>query len=430
MPVPLIGLPGARLDPRNSLVDFSPINEAIDFRNKLQQQDRQHSMEQERLNLAKSEAGRASESHGWAKESHASERETKLAQKFAGLAQMIEAEPDPAKRSNMLSRVYAANPEIKGNLGKYLPAELHDDPVVVSKYWTALAKGYQDPLTRQQQEANLAKTKAETTALGQKPTDIQKVGADDTLGQVVQNPDGSKRFIPLVGGKPKPIIKDGDKPLISLEPGADGQLAARTLYEGPQGNAQKGIEGGFRELHAIPDRYGGDNGTFSNAVGAFQGNPDSWVGTVARPIGSFMSNFATGPGNSAPPSEVCRAIEGATNTLAASLKPLIRKPGEGSWSDRDQAVLDSIVGNLSRANDVAQYDRELNNVRLRIKSNFGLDLPELVRKPHTDRLPTTQPSPASASADRPPVAGASRAPDGKWYVPDPSRPGKFLRVDP
>ncbi len=29
----------------------------------------------------------------------------------------------------------------------------------------------------------------------------------------------------------------------------------------------------------------------------------------------------------------------------------------------------------------------------------------------------------------PPAQGAKQAPDGKWYVPDPNRPGKYLRVD-
>lgn len=31
--------------------------------------------------------------------------------------------------------------------------------------------------------------------------------------------------------------------------------------------------------------------------------------------------------------------------------------------------------------------------------------------------------------ETPPVKGARRAPDGYWYVPDPKRPGKWLRVD-
>ena len=43
-------------------------------------------------------------------------------------------------------------------------------------------------------------------------------------------------------------------------------------------------------------------------------------------------------------------------------------------------------------------------------------------KQQTERLPQNE--------GAPPVPGAARSPiDGKWYVPDPNRPGKFLRVD-
>lgn len=36
--------------------------------------------------------------------------------------------------------------------------------------------------------------------------------------------------------------------------------------------------------------------------------------------------------------------------------------------------------------------------------------------------------PAAAVTDAPPVAGARKAADNNWYVPDPKRPGKFLKV--
>ena len=35
-----------------------------------------------------------------------------------------------------------------------------------------------------------------------------------------------------------------------------------------------------------------------------------------------------------------------------------------------------------------------------------------------------------ATDQTPPVAGARLAPDGKWYVADPDRPGKYLLVVP
>lgn len=36
---------------------------------------------------------------------------------------------------------------------------------------------------------------------------------------------------------------------------------------------------------------------------------------------------------------------------------------------------------------------------------------------------------AGTTDNVPPVKGASKAPDGNWYVPDPKRPGHYLRVD-
>jgi hypothetical protein len=223
--------------------------------------------------------------------------------------------------------------------------------------------------------------------------------ADAKIGEDEASAELKRAQARAAGAKPSSIIKEGDKPLVIFEPDADGRLQARTVHEGPQGNAVSGIAGGMRELHDIPNRYGGDKGVFGSAVGAFQGDPNSYVlGPLSRAWGSLSSFTASGQGSTAPPAEVRRAIEGATNTLAASLKPLIRKPGEGSWSDRDQAVLDSIVGNLTRANDVAQYDRELENVRSRIEQNFGIKLPALARKPQADRLPAGQPAPTRSVA--------------------------------
>ncbi|MEW8189013.1 MAG: hypothetical protein AB2766_06920 [Candidatus Thiodiazotropha endolucinida] len=34
----------------------------------------------------------------------------------------------------------------------------------------------------------------------------------------------------------------------------------------------------------------------------------------------------------------------------------------------------------------------------------------------------------TSASTQPPIAGAKKAPDGNWYVPDPNRPGKYMRV--
>jgi hypothetical protein len=42
--------------------------------------------------------------------------------------------------------------------------------------------------------------------------------------------------------------------------------------------------------------------------------------------------------------------------------------------------------------------------------------------------PPAAPAKAAPAAGKPPVAGAKRAANGKYYVPDPKRPGKYLEV--
>jgi hypothetical protein len=38
-------------------------------------------------------------------------------------------------------------------------------------------------------------------------------------------------------------------------------------------------------------------------------------------------------------------------------------------------------------------------------------------------------APPAPPVEKPPMPGARKALDGNWYVPDPKRPGKYLRVD-
>jgi hypothetical protein len=44
--------------------------------------------------------------------------------------------------------------------------------------------------------------------------------------------------------------------------------------------------------------------------------------------------------------------------------------------------------------------------------------------------PATQPKASTGMSAMAPVPGAQRAPDGAWYLTDPTRSGKYLRVAP
>ena len=375
-------------------LDFSPVANALDGNRKYGLQLQDQEMDRNRLAIAQAAAGREAQLFPYKKQQIeielAQARDAAKQQQRQRALAFIEANlgeggsyaklaPDvKAKHWNSFLNSPLFDADDKKMLDDPVHGPLWRDPSVGYRMLYGMASKYRDPLEKRKIEAEIGKANRIEAKPGERVYD-----ATNPTTPIVSVPE-----------KSAPLIKDGDKPLVVFEPGPDGRLNARTVYDGPQGQAVTGIAGGMRELHDIPTRYGGDKGVFGSAVGAFQGDPNSMIlGGLSRAWGSLSSYTASGPGSSAPPAEVRRAIEGATNTLAASLKPLIRKPGEGSWSDRDQAVLDSIVGNLTRANDVAQYDRELENVRSRIEQNFGVKLPALVRKAQTERAPTSQPNP-------------------------------------
>jgi hypothetical protein len=164
-----------------------------------------------------------------------------------------------------------------------------------------------------------------------------------------------------------------------LQAKREGQVVSRH-------GAARDIAGGLAELASLPERYGGEWGTFGSGIGPFQGDesdlgwniPAQVTRGAARTMGSVYTSMPGVPGPAgSSPAEVRRAITGASNTLASILKPLIRGPGEGAWSDADQALLNSLIGDLRLANDRDSYMRELGNIRSRVVNTFGIELPPI-----------------------------------------------------
>lgn len=132
---------------------------------------------------------------------------------------------------------------------------------------------------------------------------------------------------------------------------------------------------GLNNLSKMTTQY--DDASFENAVGPFQGaTPDGLFSAgpinAARLWGEIRNWW---DGGNVAPSEVRSNIQGSTEALAAAIKPLIRAPGEGVWTDQDQARLVSVVGDLAQARDKPEFERRLEAVRERIKANFNLDIP-------------------------------------------------------
>ena len=118
-------------------------------------------------------------------------------------------------------------------------------------------------------------------------------------------------------------------------------------------------------------------GSLESAIGPFQGTePSTMLGNVpigiARAWGEVTNLFG---GGKMSPTEVRSNIAGATEAIAASIKPLIRQPGEGPWTDADQARLVAMVGNLPEAKNLPEFKRRLNALRDRVQANFGMNIP-------------------------------------------------------
>jgi hypothetical protein len=135
------------------------------------------------------------------------------------------------------------------------------------------------------------------------------------------------------------------------------------------------ISGGLAGLAAIPEKYAD---TFSNAVGPYRGNISNegggYLGGVGRAWGSLTSALE---GDTNSPRDVRRDIGAGIESLTSVIKPLIRSPGEGAWTDADQQRLNYIVGDLTTVNDASEYYRALEGVNQRITDTFGIKLPPL-----------------------------------------------------
>jgi hypothetical protein len=194
------------------------------------------------------------------------------------------------------------------------------------------------------------------------------------------------------------------------------------------------IKAGLRNLKNAADSV--DDSTFANAVGPLQGADPGDIVTRELARGArFLGEVGHwwGGGTAQPPTEVRNSISGSAQALSASIKPLIRAPGEGIWTDKDQELLDRIVGNLAESRNKEEYYRRLQGVANRIQDNFGLDLSGWDAKDGSAAAPpvregyasTAPAAPAYDAAEPGPVQGnigGEPAVTGPGAVPPPPSP--------
>lgn len=130
-------LPALQLEPRNALLDLTPVNNALMGIQKQQNENRNYEIDQQRLGMEQKRFDQQSKSANL-------DYETKLATRSAGLAQMAMAEKNPQRKAAMMERMYSLAPNFRDNLTAHGISP--DDYDGVANFVIAQARGYQDPM--------------------------------------------------------------------------------------------------------------------------------------------------------------------------------------------------------------------------------------------------------------------------------------------
>jgi hypothetical protein len=115
--------------------------------------------------------------------------------------------------------------------------------------------------------------------------------------------------------------------------------------------------------------------------------------------------------------------------------------GQGSVTENERKAIDQILGNIAGARSPEAARALLKNLRTIIKTTFartggqqsGYVVPDpqggIQQAPQQAAPDVRGPDGSWGPATAPQQPQGRVAPDGKTYIPDPNRPGKFLRVD-
>lgn len=340
-------LPALTIDPRNALLDLAPVQNALTGIQNQQNANREFGLQQDQL---------AMQQQAHAQRSEALQRQWKQqdVENLGKRAQAIDALTDDRQRQ----AAWGAWVKAHGADG-LSPEEM--DYRTGPKLAAAAAGLFKDPMEAEKNRLDMDYKRAKIGALNRRNT-----AGNGTVPLYQQREEVLARY----GVDPK--SPEGQMYIFN------GKLPAKSYDQDVQrdkrATAGGNISQGLTNLNKLTETY--NDAAFENAVGPLQGStPDNLAGKAAivlPRLGGEIANMFSDA--NATPNEVRNNIVGSTEALAAAIKPLIRGPGEGVWTDADQARLVAIVGDLSQSSNKAEYKRRLNAVRDRIKANFGLDV--------------------------------------------------------
>lgn len=171
-------LPALGFNPRNALLDLSPVTNAIDGNRRNALMMRESDRQDQELGLREKQVEQSMKTT-------AMQQEKIMAERSAGLAQMALNEKDPAKRTAIMNRVYSMHPDFTKNLSAH--GVDPNDHQTVANFLVAEARGYQDPLERQKQEAQLGLIRAQTNAANQRVDQSKVMEVNGRLVRVPQS---------------------------------------------------------------------------------------------------------------------------------------------------------------------------------------------------------------------------------------------------
>lgn len=203
MPVNFLALP-AYHSPDAPMQAWNMLGQGFDAIREGKKDSRLLDIKQQAQDLDKSRFGLEQKRFGLEEQKIKSDLEAQWAKRFGGVAQMWLDEKDPARQAQMFQQFSTADPRVKAAISKTLPAELHNDPVAVGRYLTAIAQGYMSPQEKAQLEATRANTAhtlaAESRAQALHPYDVQmkqKAVEESKYGTLKEN---ERLFLKEPGG--------------------------------------------------------------------------------------------------------------------------------------------------------------------------------------------------------------------------------------
>lgn len=251
--------------PTNAMLNFKPLANAIGeigtARREAEQESYRRKQNASLMDMRRQEfAG--------AQEDRQQRQRQQRVQSLAGISQMILDQPDPSIQRQWFKIVLGADPRLR----RSLPEQFRNDPTAAAQFLIAEARGYQDPLARQQYQADIDYKRAQTANLQRGAgADIpDSVQALDLRAQRAGLQPGTAEYnqFMITGGRGGTSLSVGPDGTVNFEQGG-----TRPLTEAQSKDAVYATRG--EGALPIIDRYGDALTNFRESVSSnvpFVGN--------------------------------------------------------------------------------------------------------------------------------------------------------------